>query len=338
MLEVQSEALGYADVLPSNYVTSYFVHTTSVNATGVQAPVAIMKATTPTTITTGQTVSFDASASTGSAPLTYSWDFNGDGIYGDAYTGTPDKPTHEFDSNGTFNVTVKVTNSKGSDISAPVSVQVEFDPTDTYVDADYTGGGSDGSMAKPFTTIQAGMAAVLTSHKIHVDYWDTDPGHTYNTAGLTLKSNVTLLGDNWNGGGPGKPQLANTSDYSTITDGYGSISNFTIDGFQLALGKLSGNPSHVGIYLNNPSSVTIRHCKFTDSLDDTGLNNGFSAAIYLSNSTDCVVELNDSRPNYMEKQYGRRVRAMSICYRNGKRQQCSSQKELCTRFHNQLSG
>ena len=127
MLEVQSEALGYADVLPSNYVTSYFVHTTSVNATGVQAPVAIMKATTPTTITTGQTVSFDASASTGSAPLTYSWDFNGDGIYGDAYTGTPDKPTHEFDSNGTFNVTVKVTNSKGSDISAPVSVQVESD-------------------------------------------------------------------------------------------------------------------------------------------------------------------------------------------------------------------
>jgi len=303
MIGVESEAIGYHDVLPDNPITAYFTYTVEVGSEPGNPPTAIMEATSGTTIFAGQTVSFDASASTGSQPLTFTWDFNGDDIYDgpeDTYTGDSATPEHQFDDEGTFDVTVKVTNPIGEDISEPVEINVlpALDPNDTYVDADYTGGDSDGTMEKPFLTVQEGMAAVDPYQKVHVDYCDGGD-NIYYTSGLTLKSDVTLLGDNWNGGGPGKPILKNTSGIHTIS-WTSTLNNFTLDGFEIGMGEQAGNSSNYGIYLStyssNMDSITIRHCQFTDSIDDTGKTSGVGIPISMRGCSNSLIEFNEIGP------------------------------------------
>jgi hypothetical protein len=298
LIGIESESEGYWDVLPGEKETAYFTYTAEVGASPMFGPTAVMEATTPTDISVGQTVSFDASASTGTPPLAFEWDFDGDDVYGgsgDVYEGDPETPTHQFDQIGTFSVTVKVSNDWGEDISDAVQVHVGLDPDDTYVDGDYTGGDSNGSPSKPFLTIQEGMNAVQTNHKVHVDYLDGGD-NTYYTSGLTLKSDCTLIGDNWNGGGPGKPKVDNTSQYFTIGMPSGSVSNITVEGFEVGLGEVTGNPSHYGFYFSGGSNITLRHNRITDSLDDTGLQYGASMPIRMSNCSNSLVEFNDVGP------------------------------------------
>jgi PKD repeat protein len=55
-------------------------------------------------------------------PLTYSWDLNGDGTYGDA---TAVNPNFTYSTAGTYTVTLKVTDSHGaSTVSTPVTITV----------------------------------------------------------------------------------------------------------------------------------------------------------------------------------------------------------------------
>jgi hypothetical protein len=55
-------------------------------------------------------------------PLTYSWDLNGDGTYGDS---TAVNPSFTYSTAGTYTVTLKVTDSHGaSTVSAPVTITV----------------------------------------------------------------------------------------------------------------------------------------------------------------------------------------------------------------------
>jgi PKD repeat protein len=57
-------------------------------------------------------VQFDASAShdPDGDPLTYSWDLDGDGVFGDS---TAAKPTYQYDDEGTFHPSVRVSDDKG---------------------------------------------------------------------------------------------------------------------------------------------------------------------------------------------------------------------------------
>jgi PKD repeat protein len=64
--------------------------------------------TSNTPILVGETAVFTPTV-TGSGPLTYLWDF-GDGI-----TSTLEAPTHLYAASGTYEVTLTVTNSFGSD-------------------------------------------------------------------------------------------------------------------------------------------------------------------------------------------------------------------------------
>jgi glucose/arabinose dehydrogenase len=55
-------------------------------------------------------------------PITYSWDLNGDGTYGDS---TAANPSFTYTTAGTFQVTLRVTDSHGSSsVSAPVTITV----------------------------------------------------------------------------------------------------------------------------------------------------------------------------------------------------------------------
>jgi len=102
----------------------------------------------------GDTVAFDASASTdgGYPPLTYDWDLDGNGVFGDASTVNP---TYVYTSAGTYTVGLKVTNAPPSSMSDTVyhnvtvtlklgaSIDVFTQPERQYPDllTDYTGKG-----------------------------------------------------------------------------------------------------------------------------------------------------------------------------------------------------
>ena len=95
-------------------------------------PTAVATATSPTSGPTPLTVSFDGSGSTGTAPLSYSWDLNGDGVYGDS---TAVAPSYTYTTGGTYNVRLKVTDGTGqSAISQPVVVTPNNTPPTASID------------------------------------------------------------------------------------------------------------------------------------------------------------------------------------------------------------
>jgi PKD repeat protein len=90
---------------------------------GNNPPVAVATAN-PTSGTAPLTVQFTGSASSdpdGDA-LSYSWDLNGDGSYGDS---TAANPSFTYTTAGTYRVTLRVTDARGaSSTSAPVTITV----------------------------------------------------------------------------------------------------------------------------------------------------------------------------------------------------------------------
>jgi glucose/arabinose dehydrogenase/PKD repeat protein len=82
----------------------------------------------PTSGPTPLTVNFDGSGSSDpdGDPITYSWDLNGDGTYGDS---TAQKPSFTYTTPGTYTVRLRVTDSKGaSSVSAPITINAGNNP------------------------------------------------------------------------------------------------------------------------------------------------------------------------------------------------------------------
>jgi glucose/arabinose dehydrogenase len=91
---------------------------------GANNPPSAVATANPTSGPAPLTVQFDGSGSSDpdGDPLTYSWDLNGDGTYGDA---TTVNPSFTYTTAGTYNVTLKVTDSHGaSTVSAQVTITV----------------------------------------------------------------------------------------------------------------------------------------------------------------------------------------------------------------------
>ena len=90
-----------------------------------EPPVAKAKATTPTTIEKGKSVSFDGSESydTDGTIVKYEWEADGDNLYDEA-TGL--SPTIQFDTVGTFYVDLRVTDDDGATdtLDQPIEVTV----------------------------------------------------------------------------------------------------------------------------------------------------------------------------------------------------------------------
>jgi glucose/arabinose dehydrogenase len=99
-----------------------------------QPPVAVATAS-PTSGPAPLTVNFDGSGSSDpdGNPITYSWDLNGDGVYGDS---TVAKPTYTYSTPGTYVVRLKVTDSNGaSTISSPITIDAGNTPPVPTIDS-----------------------------------------------------------------------------------------------------------------------------------------------------------------------------------------------------------
>jgi glucose/arabinose dehydrogenase len=95
-------------------------------------PAAVATATSPTSGPVPLTVSFDGSGSTGTGTLSYSWDLNGDGVFGDS---TLQKPSYTYTTGGTYNVRLKVTDGNGlSSTSQPIVVTPNNTPPTASID------------------------------------------------------------------------------------------------------------------------------------------------------------------------------------------------------------
>jgi glucose/arabinose dehydrogenase len=91
---------------------------------GANNPPSAVATANPTSGPAPLTVQFNGSGSfdPDGDPLTYSWDLNGDGTYGDS---TAVNPSFTYSTAGTYTVTLKVTDSHGaSTVSAPLTITV----------------------------------------------------------------------------------------------------------------------------------------------------------------------------------------------------------------------
>jgi uncharacterized repeat protein (TIGR01451 family) len=103
-----------------------------------QPPVASAIAS-PTSGPAPLTVNFDGSGSSDpeGGALTYSWDLNGDGTYGDS---TAVKPTFTYTQPGTYNARLRVTdNANQTTTSAPVTISVNNTPPTASIDSPAAG-------------------------------------------------------------------------------------------------------------------------------------------------------------------------------------------------------
>ncbi len=112
--------------------------------------------------------------STGSAALTYLWDF------GDGTTSGEQNPTHLYNSAGTYTVTLTVTNSYGSNTEEKTGYITVVSPI--YVDA--TGAGD-------YTTIQAAIDAVASGSTVIV----RDGAYEES---LSVSKTLTIVSENGN--------------------------------------------------------------------------------------------------------------------------------------------
>jgi glucose/arabinose dehydrogenase len=100
---------------------------------GNQPPAARISAS-PTTGNAPLTVAFDGSASTDPEvrPLTYSWDLNGDGTFGDA---TGPTASYTYTANGTYTASLRVTDDQGASDTTSAKITVGNTPPVAVIDA-----------------------------------------------------------------------------------------------------------------------------------------------------------------------------------------------------------
>lgn len=249
---------------------------------GVQSesPVAVAEIVNPLNPCVGDPVEFDASGSydpDGGSIVSYEWDFDGDGTYGDAYdSGTDINPTITFSEQGTQEVDLLVTDDEAETdtLDTPLNVTVGGI---TWVDNDADPGLADGSFEHPWPTIGEGILNVDTACG---DGWIKVMEGEYGEK-VTMVPDILLEG-------VGDPApLISSDDASAIPlVNMTSADNATITHFRLQPAN-----SVSGVYIDFAADVTVDDIEFVDVPD----GNSCSYGVYASSWSTSGVVINDVR-------------------------------------------
>ena len=108
-------------------LASYVVFDAPILPTGGGLPVAVAATCDCLWIAPGESITFDGSKSySPNGPIvSWEWDFDGDGIYGDPHSGPDDKPVATFANQGTYTVDLKVTDNLGKTDSLDSSEKLQ---------------------------------------------------------------------------------------------------------------------------------------------------------------------------------------------------------------------
>jgi PKD repeat protein len=133
-------------------------------------PTAVATATSPTSGNAPLTVGFDGSGSSdpdAGDTITYSWDLNGDGTFGDS---TAQKPSFTYTTAGTYNAVLRVTDNHGaSTLSSPITITVSQSSPPSVFGTTTPGGNNDAPTAdwkevSKFTAPAAGNVVKVTGY------------------------------------------------------------------------------------------------------------------------------------------------------------------------------
>jgi PKD repeat protein len=180
---------------------------------GTNNPPTAVASASPTSGTAPLTVNFDGSGSSdpdAGDTISYSWDLNGDGTFGDA---TAAKPSYTYGSGGTYTVKLKVTDNHGSaTVSAPITITVTQSGGTSTFGTTQPGTLVDGASANykevsKFTAPQAGSVTKLTGYLSGLASYRPPSGNQVIRAVLYADS----------GGNPGA--LLGVSNQVTVTSG-----------------------------------------------------------------------------------------------------------------------
>ena len=240
----------------------------------------------PYSIKEGQSVTLTASgASNVPGPLTYAWEWSGDGKFDDAVGTNP-----VFNSQGLAagNVTVLLRVTDSASMSSIASTVITIYPAVLYVDAKAVGANNGTSWANAYTSLASALNASKPGQEVRVAEGTYKPTTTTDRSATFLINNLSALKGGYAGFGAANPDARNPDLYTTILSGdigvagdasdnsrnvitiSSSGSSPLIDGFTITAGNANAamppwgvSPSNSGGGLYNAGSPTIQNCIFT---------------------------------------------------------------------------
>jgi PKD repeat protein len=221
----------------------------------------------PTSPTTGQTISFTGSASGGTSPYTFNWAF------GDGATGIGNPVSHSYAASGTYTVLLTVKDSTGATASTSQALTVTQPATPDFTISSSPASlrivpGTSGS-SKITLSSQGGFSGTIT---LSTNISPSGPSVSLNPTSLTLSS-----------GGTGTSTLTVSTQSSTPLGNYtaiikgtdGSLSHSTTVQVSVSFApdfSISANPSSISISRSSSGNTTLSLASL----------NGFSGTVNLS--------------------------------------------------------
>lgn len=265
----------------------------------------------PYEVVIGQSIPLAAfGSSDASGALTYSWDLNNDGTFGDATGANPTFDTTGYTQRTTQTIAVQITDANNQTVTETSTVLVV--PPIIYVDVNATGAGDGTSWTDAFTSLASALGVSAAGETIEVGQGTYTP-----TAGADRTATFELVdGISVEGGFGGVLNISNpdqrdlilfnstlSGDIGTLSDSsdnsynvvsaHNLVSGATLDGFTIIGGNADGGGLVGGGILVDDSYLTVSNCLITgNSADDGG------GGIYADNSSltvsNCTISINNS--------------------------------------------
>ncbi len=227
-------------------------------------------------------------ASNKAGPLTYAWEWTGDGKFDDGRGSNPVFPASSGALPSIVRVSLRVTDAASHSVISTSTVTILLPVV--FVDGSVVGGSGDGtSWANAFTSLATALGQAVAGQEIHVaggTYTPTDMMNSY--VSFQLKSGVAVLGGY---AGAADPTARDIAAYPTILSGdigaignnrvnsrhvvVGSGTNHTavLDGFTITAGNADPGdyyPSDGGGMYNLSGSPTLNNCSFIGNKASSG--------------------------------------------------------------------